>query len=244
MTALVPVPVESVELTPLGLTFHAPLELDEWVNLGRKIAAYDNGMRWAIGDWLLYGAEAWPGTYMELAAEMGMSEQSIANSVSVAKRVPPLIRRDDLSWSHHEEVASLHAHRHVQIMWLEQAAASQWTREEFRGHLASVKADIRIADQGRPTAARPPVTAGGNSAEPSPSLPESVKPDAVVQPRRERAVPPSASRDSDADARRRVVWQLIVEGPDDEVADVAAALSAWVDAVTRKSIDVTVEVGW
>lgn len=220
MTALAPFPTDNVDMTALGLTIHAAMTVEEWQAVGARLASLDNGVRWAIGDWLVYGASEWPGTYMDLATRLGLSEQSIANAVSVAKRVPREIRRADLTWSHHDEVASLHPRTHLQSQWLEQAAENGWTCADFRGQLAPVRADLRSLDAGRASAE--PLTGNGNpelnpqAASPS----ERVKPDAVTQPHRATAPP-----EPTVPAPSHRCWTVRLTAPEDSAEDVEDALS-------------------
>jgi hypothetical protein len=79
----------------------------QWLNVGRRLGAIARCNRWWIGDWLHYGSVRWGEKYVEAARITGYDPKSLRNIAYVASRFSPSRRRDDLSWSHHAEVAAL-----------------------------------------------------------------------------------------------------------------------------------------
>ena len=64
---------------------------------------------------------------------LGMSEHTLVNRRWVCSRVPPARRRPELSFSHHDAVASLGPRE--QRRWLSEALEQGWSRERLRAAL-------------------------------------------------------------------------------------------------------------
>lgn len=89
------------------------LEFDAWQEVGERLQGVQGAVQWWIGDWLNYGKRAYHDNVVGhdrywLAIEaFGRDHQTLLNYASIANRIPPEQRRDSLSFSHHEAVASL-----------------------------------------------------------------------------------------------------------------------------------------
>lgn len=83
---------------------------DDWVEMGRRLAETDRRLQWWIGDWWAAGTHRY-GARAKAAAEgiFGREFQTLMNAASVCRSFEPSRRRDDVSWSHHVEVAALPA---------------------------------------------------------------------------------------------------------------------------------------
>lgn len=90
----------------LGLETAGDLNYEEWAALGARIAHHEHALRWAIGDWLLYGQDRFR-DYRAAVLATGLHEHSLAVCATVARQVPRERRHPGLSWSHHDEVAAL-----------------------------------------------------------------------------------------------------------------------------------------
>lgn len=92
--------------TELGLP--DDLGVDEWVDLLRSLGAIARGHQWWVGDALVFGEEHFGDEQaFAHADELGLEPHTQTNYRWVASAVAPSRRRDDLSWSHHAEVARL-----------------------------------------------------------------------------------------------------------------------------------------
>lgn len=111
------------------------LDIAEWIVLGRRLGAIGRGVAWWIGDWVNYGNAKFGEKYSRAARITGYDVQSLMNMSYVASRFDDSRRRENLSWSHHAELAALPVDS--QEMWLENAERD---RISVRGLRESVRA--------------------------------------------------------------------------------------------------------
>lgn len=95
------------------------LDVAEWIIQGRRLGTIGRGVAWWIGDWVNYGNTKFGQKYSRAARITGYDVQSLMNMSYVASRFDCSRRRENLSWSHHAEVAALAIE--YQEMWLENA---------------------------------------------------------------------------------------------------------------------------
>lgn len=107
---------------PTGLTVRGAPSFDEWAQLGHALRVMEKGIQFAIGDFLLYGEERFSERASQIIDAEMWSESTVKVYRWVSERVPLQNRRMDLSYSHHQAVASL-AHSE-QKHWLGLAAES------------------------------------------------------------------------------------------------------------------------
>jgi hypothetical protein len=90
---------------------------EAWENKGVELAKSDTEVRWKLGKWLLDGEPHLPyippetiaGHKVEYAPDVysiaeritGLSRITLKDLASTARRCPPSVRTDELSWSHH-----------------------------------------------------------------------------------------------------------------------------------------------
>jgi hypothetical protein len=97
--------------------------------LGRVRLARD-ATAWWIGDLLRFAEGRYGEKYAQAMDSTGLSYGRLANIVSTCERVSVDRRREDLSFAHHESVASLEPAD--QVEWLEAAARSSWPEAQLR----------------------------------------------------------------------------------------------------------------
>ena len=124
-----------------GLQIRQGLPFDAWSKMGVQVGALADASAWWIGDWLIYGQQAYPDRYRSAIELTGFSYQTLRNYSWVASRFPLYRRRDTISFGHHAEVASLP--EEDREMWLSRAVTYGWSRNELR---------MRLRNGGRPTA--------------------------------------------------------------------------------------------
>lgn len=107
-------------------------ELDprEWATVGRRIGAVGRNIQWLLGDWIAYGNQKFGERYVRASKITGYDTQTLMNMVYVASRFENSRRRENLSWSHHETLASLESGE--QDSWLDQAIAHRWAVSDLR----------------------------------------------------------------------------------------------------------------
>ncbi|HTB50811.1 MAG TPA: LmbU family transcriptional regulator [Solirubrobacteraceae bacterium] len=103
---------------------------EQWVNYGRRLGSIGRAVGWWIGDWLRFGNSAYGEKYVRAARITGYDVQTLMNMSYVASRIEPSRRRENLSWSHHAEVASLPAEE--QEAWLNRAEEQRFSVHDLR----------------------------------------------------------------------------------------------------------------
>lgn len=136
MTAIAPI---AARLNPLGVRFTTTalelpgdLRFNHWRNLGEDLARLSDANRWHLADWAAYGERTYRRDYGP-ALETAYTRDGIQNLAYVARNVEPSRRRDDLSFSHHVEVAPLEPE--WQTAFLQDAFEKNWTRDELRDQI-------------------------------------------------------------------------------------------------------------
>lgn len=83
------------------------LTFNEWAAIGKQLGRAGRACQWWIGDWLNFGAPRYGEKYAQAVEITGYDIQTLANMAWVAGRYTPSRRRENLSWSHHQELATL-----------------------------------------------------------------------------------------------------------------------------------------
>lgn len=167
----------------MGTPLPADLHLAEWEHYGRCLRTYHAHLTWKVVDWLLHAERRWGETYHQFAEASGFSRGALMNYASVGARTIEA-RRPELSFSHHQAVASLPTQ--AQRALLDAAYQQDWTRDETREQVRQWKA--ATAPTGAATLAINPVEPSVARA----SLPESAP--AVSPPQSQPAPDPTPSR--------------------------------------------------
>lgn len=117
-------------LTPHGLQIDDGVTESQWENCGEVLDTMSKATQWAIGDWYLHGEQEWGRKYDDCQERFGIEYQTVANLVSVARKFEFSRRRENLTWSHHEEVAGLDPFE--ADLLLDEAEEQEWTRKQIR----------------------------------------------------------------------------------------------------------------
>lgn len=131
-----------------GLVFPDDMPYEQWAEFGETLTRAEGSYLWAVGDWMHYGAEHYGAKAIQLAAAVGLSERSVWNATSVCKRVPFDRRRPELSFSHHDTVASLAVED--QIGWLQVAVDEGLSVSALRDHVAAARERPAVTVGGKP----------------------------------------------------------------------------------------------
>jgi hypothetical protein len=135
-------------LTPVGLSLPDELGRDRWLAVGLWIAHAHQLLRWIIGDWLNYGLEHGyiSNRRYDTAQELtGYDRKTLYNLAHVARAVPSSRRCENLSWSHHYEVAALDPSLQQQL--LERASVQRLTRRELRYQIKAAQQEQQRIQQ-------------------------------------------------------------------------------------------------
>jgi len=126
-----------VQITRTGLQLTDSLTFSEWEAMAERFGAAMSSAAFVIGDWLVYGEDHFRGEGRQQGPEnkavprrrvsgeiyeaalrlTGLDRTTLATYAYVARRVPPSLRNEQLSWEHHKAVARLEPHQ--QTKWLE-----------------------------------------------------------------------------------------------------------------------------
>jgi hypothetical protein len=124
-------------MTAKGLRLTRGLPFDSWAELGNRIAEISDASAWWLGDWLVYGQQAYGDRYRVALEATTLDYQTLRNYAWVARRFEMSRRRDGLSLQHHAEVAALPDAG--QDLWLRRAERFGWSRNELRRQMSETR---------------------------------------------------------------------------------------------------------
>lgn len=164
------------QLKPTSFDLDNPaMKIEDWLSIGEFLGVFTDSTRWWIGDWLSFGEALYGETHAQGLNITGLAEHTVANYRWVAKHVPKDVRREALSFSHHEAVARMTPTD--QEIWLEVAEKENLNRKEFRDRIKT-----------------------GTPERPRPEQPQWSKPDQEVLDPPGSTVPVEDVRDAMSDA--------------------------------------------
>lgn len=117
------------------------------MEVGSTLRQIERSVMWWIGDWLNFGERKYGEAYAQAIDATEWPYQTLANAAYVANRVEFSRRRENLSWSHHAEVASLPPEE--QSQWLEKAKSSSLSVMRLRDEVQQSKLLQSIAPANR-----------------------------------------------------------------------------------------------
>jgi hypothetical protein len=126
-----------------GLLLPDGISFDSWRKLGSQVALIANCSAWWLGDWLVYGEQAYGARYEQAIADTSLSYQTLRNYAWVARAFPVSRRRDKLSFGHHVEVAALPEGE--QDEWLGRAEELKWSCSKLRRGLQARLAHRKVS---------------------------------------------------------------------------------------------------
>jgi len=117
------------ELSPISLKFRREVTEQEWQKVFNALSLFDKCIHFWIGDCLAYKKQSW-GMYDELVDKTGFDKTTLMHDKVVAQQIEPCRRRQNLSFGHHTDVASLEPDQ--QDKWLTKASEEKLTIRELR----------------------------------------------------------------------------------------------------------------
>lgn len=120
------------KLTPTSLELADDVRFNAWRDLGQRLEAARDANLWWLADWAAHGERVYRKDYGPALEQI--SRGTIWNLASVSRRIESSRRREDLSFSHHVEVAPLDPD--WQTIWLDDAFDHGWNRDELRSKIA------------------------------------------------------------------------------------------------------------
>jgi predicted RNA-binding Zn-ribbon protein involved in translation (DUF1610 family) len=124
---------DRIHVTAVAWLPHTGLTQEEWQEYGRRLRNATNKTNWWLGDWIRWGERRYNDNRYELAHRIvGYEYQTLRNLGWVAGHYERTRRRENLSWSHHEAVASLPPPDQDRLLDL--AIAHRLTVKQLREH--------------------------------------------------------------------------------------------------------------
>ncbi|MFA5376469.1 MAG: DNA methyltransferase [Dehalococcoidia bacterium] len=96
-----------VRLKPNSMEFVTNPTYEEWERLGERLKYINGSVQFWIGDWVNYGENRYGDKYAQAIDATDYDYGTLANARYVAEKVEFSRRRENLPFSHHQEVASL-----------------------------------------------------------------------------------------------------------------------------------------
>jgi hypothetical protein len=127
----------SDQLSQVGWVPKGHLDKRQWLEFGRALGRLGRNNKWWLGDWLLYADREWGEMYTDAVRATGFENGSLRNMAYIAQRFELSRRRDNLSWGHHANVASLDVAE--QEVWLDRASDLGWGVHDLRTELRSTR---------------------------------------------------------------------------------------------------------
>jgi hypothetical protein len=122
---------DKVMVDRVSLQMSETLEFDEFIRLGRSLTEVGDSLAWWVGDAIEQATVIYGGKYEAALEVMALEEQTLRVYALVCRRfAEPSRRRERLSFTHHQYVASLDPAEADR--WLDRAEAEAWSAHELR----------------------------------------------------------------------------------------------------------------
>jgi hypothetical protein len=131
-------------LSPIGLEVDGTPSEEHWVTVGQFLQRMNSSIQWLVGDWINYGERVWGKTYAEISQLTGYEESTLQQFAWIARSVQFSVRTENLSYGHHQLVASLKLPNKepdikAQQQWLARAVDNGWSVSTLRKEILGVK---------------------------------------------------------------------------------------------------------
>lgn len=157
--------------TATALVVAPGVDYDTWLAAGTRLLGAASSVNWWVGDWILHGETEWGATEggmamlrREICAVTNLDPQTLERVRHIAAAVPPQVRREGLSWSHHVEVAALPLDAQAELLEAAEAGdvdavsgeSRRWPVERLRREVRRLR-DLEAGDPlpGLPAPSRP-----------------------------------------------------------------------------------------
>jgi hypothetical protein len=151
--------------TTVGLIIERGMPIDDWVELGKRLAKAKDSLGIWRGDWIEYGKHEYGKKYAAALEMTGLKPGTLRNDVWVANAIPLSLRSDKLTSRHYKELAPLKRKNKIQ-MWVERAvqgdgrkawSASRLRKEIIRALSPTARTETKGSDSSTSEPKQPPV---------------------------------------------------------------------------------------
>jgi len=129
--------IEGVQATPTALLISRQMDFGEWEQVGKDLGRINQGLLWWIGDWLNYGERAYGESYAQAMEVTGKAYATVKQAAYIAKKFPPEVRREGVTFSHYGVIAGLPDDIGDRLIKL--AEGNQWSVTELKEQRAKVE---------------------------------------------------------------------------------------------------------
>lgn len=98
---------QKCKATSNSLTIPDGLRFEEWEKLGHYLNFIESSVQWWIGDWLNYGEKKYGEMYTQVLDETNYKYGTLRDAKWISNKFELSFRKDNVSFTHHKEVASL-----------------------------------------------------------------------------------------------------------------------------------------
>lgn len=136
--------VEGMVCSETGIEIPDDLAFDRWELALGRLGPVQRGAAWWIGDLLVFAGKHYGDTYAAAQEATGYRLPTLKNFKWVAGKLPPEVRRPELTWGSHRFVAGLPPNE--RDGWLDRAVAGGWTSVKLSQELHRKDQMVAVAD--------------------------------------------------------------------------------------------------
>jgi hypothetical protein len=125
-------------VTETSLSLPENLTIEEWVDVGHKLETITKATQWWWGDYLKYGERKWGESYSQALDASGLKIQTLYNAAWVSGTFDASRRRENLTFGHHDAVATKKLKPEEQDKLLDVAASTNLSVKELRAVVKTV----------------------------------------------------------------------------------------------------------
>jgi len=124
----------------LDLSSRHRMTYEQYASIGALLGGVTTGIRWAAGDWLIFGEEVFGEKAADASELLGMSPEGRMELARVARAIPRSKRRAGLSWGHHRLLAARWIEPPTREGLLDEAERSGWNVRELEAAVRELRA--------------------------------------------------------------------------------------------------------
>lgn len=128
-----------------GLVLPEDLPFETWLSYAPLLRKITNASLWWWGDYIRFGERKYGEMYSQALEESDYSYGTLKNAVWICDKFELSRRHDNLTMSHHAEVAGVEE-KEIQDRFLEECGKEGWTQHELRGKVRKYKKELDKAN--------------------------------------------------------------------------------------------------
>lgn len=129
-------PIQKCKVTATSLQIPENTTIDDWNEIGDSLKMFYKANKFWIGDWLNFGERKYGEMFSQALNETDFEYHTLQNYKWVAGKIEMSLRKDNLSFTHHNLVAGME--RENQRKWLELAEKHQWGTRQLTEQLKGI----------------------------------------------------------------------------------------------------------